>query len=183
MVEQALLRLSEELHRRVPSPNLCLAGGVALNVVANSRILREGPFERIFVQPAAGDAGGALGAALEVFHGVAGGPRGYVQEHAFLGQEVVAEPKSPKLTLPGDDDVVEEMVTRLAAGKTLGWVRGAFEWGPRSLGHRSLLADPRRRTDAPAHQLDDQTPGSVSALRARVAGRACRGILRDSRRW
>ncbi len=144
VLESAVLSLARELHRRVPSKNLCLAGGVALNVVANARLVREGPFERVFVQPAAGDAGGALGAALYVHHAVLGGERRFVQEHAFLGEPVIEEARDGARRLPDDDAIVEEMARRLVAGKTVGWVRGRFEWGPRGLGHRSLLADPRR---------------------------------------
>ncbi len=139
--EDTLLHLARELHRRLDCPNLCLAGGVALNVVANTRVLREGPFDHLFIQPAAGDAGGALGAALEIYHAVHGGPRGYRQEHAFLGAEVVPEPRGEPERLADDAAVVQAMARRLAEGETVGWVRGAFEWGPRSLGHRSLLAD------------------------------------------
>ncbi len=144
VLEESLLRIVSDLHRRVPSENLCLAGGVALNVMANARILRDGPFKRLFVQPAAGDAGGALGAALLVFHSMLGESRRFVQDDAFLGEAVFDESDANARRLPDEDAIVDEIARRLVAGKTVGWVRGRFEWGPRSLGHRALLADPRR---------------------------------------
>ncbi|MBI3844678.1 MAG: hypothetical protein HY292_08585 [Planctomycetes bacterium] len=144
VIETTLQALVRELHRRVPSENLCLAGGVALNVVANARLLREGPFRRLFVQPAAGDAGCALGAALWVQHAALGRDRCFVQDHAFLGEAIEPEPAGDARRLRDDDAIVDEIVRRLVAGEMVGWVRGRFEWGPRGLGHRSLLADPRR---------------------------------------
>ena len=144
VLEDSMLTLLHELKRRVPSENLCLAGGVGLNVVANARLLKEGPFQRLFVQPAAGDAGGALGAALHVWHAQMGKPRAYRMEHAFLGESVRPAPDDGALTLDDEDKRIDRMVDALLKGQTIGWVRDRFEWGPRSLGHRTLLADPRR---------------------------------------
>ncbi len=146
VLEEALLSLVNALHREVPSSNLCFAGGVALNVLANTRLLQEGPFDNLFVQPAPGDAGGALGAAQYIHHQFLGNPRCYVQDHAFLGEttRLSDEPLEGATVLPDEDAVVEETLKRLLDGKTVGWVHGRFEWGPRALGHRSLLADPRR---------------------------------------
>jgi len=143
-VEDALLALVAELHRRAPSENLCLAGDLALNAAAVGRIARDGPFRRLFVQPAAGDAGCALGAALHVHHAVLGGNRVWRQEHVFLGESVLAEPGPGSQPLCDDAAVVDALLASLLGDGLVGWVRGRNEWGPRSLGHRSLLADPRR---------------------------------------
>ena len=143
VVEQGLLTLTRELHKRVPSKNLCFAGGVALNVVANRKILEQNPFERVFIQPAPGDAGGALGAALYVNHVFLNSQRVYTQNHAFLGEAIDTEPFKGAREVSNEDNLIDEVVFKLAKGKTVGWVQGRFEWGPRSLGHHSLLADPR----------------------------------------
>ena len=148
VLEESLLSLTKQLHKQVPSKNLCLAGGVALNVVANSKILEQGPFENIFIQPAPGDAGGALGAALYVNHVELNAQRCFVQKHAFLGETATTNTsKNARETsreISDDDKLVDEVVNKLIHGNTIGWVQGRFEWGPRSLGHRSLLADPRK---------------------------------------
>lgn len=144
VLEQGLLTLVNELYKRAPSKNLCMAGGVALNVVANKIILEQGPFDRIFIQPASGDAGGALGAALYVQHVFLNAKRCYTQTHTFLGEAVHSEPFAGAREISNEDDLIDEVVNRLIEGKTVGWVQGRFEWGPRSLGHRSLLADPRQ---------------------------------------
>ncbi|MCG8462864.1 MAG: hypothetical protein MI919_41795 [Holophagales bacterium] len=143
VTEAALLRLLEELHRRSPSDNLCLAGGVALNVVANTVLLEKGPFRRLFVPPAPGDAGGALGAALEIHHRLGSGERSYRQRHVNLGENVLAQPREGHRHVPDEGELISEVVRLLTEGKTVGWVEGRFEWGPRSLGHRAILADPR----------------------------------------
>ncbi len=143
-VEDALLALVAELHRRAPGENLCLAGDMALNTAAVGRIVREAPFRRVFVQPAAGDAGCALGAALHVHHAVLGAERGWHQEHVFLGESLLAEPGPESAPLRDDAAVLDALLAALQSGGLVGWVRGRNEWGPRSLGHRSLLADPRR---------------------------------------
>ncbi len=146
-LEESLLTLTNQLYKHVPCKNLCLAGGVALNVVANSKILSQGPFEHIFIQPAPGDAGGALGAALYISHVHFNAKRGYIQNHAFLGESVstntAGSTRNHSREVSDEDKLIDEVVSMLVAGKTIGWVQGRFEWGPRSLGHRSLLADPR----------------------------------------
>ncbi len=142
-VEDALLALAAELHRRAPSGNLCFAGDLAGNGAAVGRLLRDGPFRQVFVPTACGDAGAALGAALAVHHAL-GGARRWTQTHAFLGEELLAEPGEGFRPLADDEAVVGALLERLLQDGLVGWVRGRFEWGPRSLGHRSLLADPRR---------------------------------------
>src|SRR5439155_1121483 len=126
--------------------------GVALNSVANGRILRETPFEELFVQPSAGDGGGALGAALYAHHAVLGHPRKFLMEHAYLGEEHSAADIKRFLDEHGvryeyfedDDRLIDRVVDALQTGKVIGWSQGRFEWGPRALGNRSILADPRR---------------------------------------
>lgn len=153
--ETILLRMVRHLHAQTGLKNLCLAGGVALNCVANGRLLREGPFERIWVQPAAGDAGGALGAALFVWHQllenprVPGAPDG--QLGSLLGPEFSDREIAETLTAGGavyrrvEDEATlcEETAALIAAGKVVGWVQGRMEFGPRALGNRSILGDAR----------------------------------------
>jgi carbamoyltransferase len=153
VLEETLLEKARWLHSRVPSPNLCLSGGVALNCVANGRILREGPFSRLFVQPAAGDAGGALGAAALAHAQLCGsrparerlrdvylGPRYEPDEIASLLRSLGVE----ALDCRGREaDLLEAVVDRLVGGRVIGWFHGAMEFGPRALGARSILADPR----------------------------------------
>ncbi len=142
-LERHLLSLARALHQRSGERYLCLAGGVALNSVAVGRLIAEGPFEDVFVQPAAGDAGGALGAALLG----AGSPRVRLTTAAW-GQDL--DPAATRATLDGygarysePPDIAEAVAERLAAGEVVGWMQGRFELGPRALGHRSILADPR----------------------------------------
>src|SRR2546425_7455195 len=152
VTEEVMLRAARALHARTGLSRLCLAGGVALNSVANGRILRETPFEELYVQPAAGDGGGAVGAALYVYHAVLGHARKFVMEHAYLGEE--HDEDKVQRFLDGENiryERVEDelhLVTRVSealdAGQVIGWHQGRFEWGPRALGNRSILADPRR---------------------------------------
>jgi len=150
--EDILLRMARHLQRRTGLKTLCLAGGVALNSVANGRILRETAFEDLFIQPAAGDSGGAVGAALYTWHVLLGKPRKFVMEHAYLGQEYDAQGIAdflvqndvPHDTYEDDEKLLARLVEDLIAGKVIGWFQGRFEWGPRALGNRSILADPRR---------------------------------------
>jgi carbamoyltransferase len=152
VIEEAVLRLAHQAHVETGSKNLCMAGGVALNSVANGRVLRETPFEGLYIQPAAGDAGAALGAALFGYHTVLGHPRSFVMEHAYWGEEHGADQIEGFLSEQGiayercgnEAELVERCVDSLAAGKVIGWLQGRFEWGPRALGNRSILADPRR---------------------------------------
>ena len=129
-----------------------MAGGVALNSVVNGRILRETPFEGLYVQPAAGDAGGALGAALYVWHLMLQKPRSFVMEHCRWGAQYpegeirqCLERSGVSFQQYGDDDrLLDRTVAALESGKVVGWFQDRFEWGPRALGNRSILADPRR---------------------------------------
>ena len=148
--EEAILRMVRQLHRTTGSENVCMAGGVALNSVANGRIVREGPFKNVFIQPAAGDSGGALGAALYAWHVLLGKPRSFVMEHAYWGQEYAPAEVAAFLREKGlpyreveDDRLLDELVDDLTGGRVIGWFQGRFEWGPRALGNRSILADPR----------------------------------------
>jgi carbamoyltransferase len=151
VTEEIVLRMARELHRSTGMKNLVMAGGVALNCVANGRLMREGPFEQIWVQPAAGDAGGALGAALFAEHCVLGHPRRFEMKHAFWGpsfsdaeiQQYLASRKAPYHSHPREQMIRE--TARLLDEKqaVVGWFQGRLEWGPRSLGSRSILADAR----------------------------------------
>jgi carbamoyltransferase len=151
LTERYVLALARRARRVTGERALCLAGGVALNCVANHRLEREGPFEAIFVQPAAGDAGGALGAAEWCSHVLHGEPRAPAMRHAFLGQGYDTDEVARFLDQAGvafvrhdDDDALDAAVAeRLARGEVGGWFQGRFEWGPRALGARSILADPR----------------------------------------
>ncbi len=155
VAEEVMLRLTRSLEREHGLENLCLAGGVALNCVANGRILRDGAFKNIWVQPAAGDAGGSVGAALEVWHQFLGQERKLngsrdLMQGAFLGpafaqQEVESRLKKvgANFAVSSDPEVVEQTATALANGEAVGWVQGRMEFGPRSLGARSILGDPR----------------------------------------
>ena len=148
-IEEAMLHLANHAHARVGGDALCLAGGVALNSVANHRIAAEGPFAHLWIQPAAGDAGGALGAALWAWHTVLGNPRGAGMVRADLGRQTptaltreLLDDLGARYTDVGDA-APERAAEDLASGKVLGWMDGRCEWGPRALGHRSILADPR----------------------------------------
>jgi carbamoyltransferase len=149
--EQALVKMATHLQRTTGARNLCLAGGVALNSVANTKLLRNAGFEQIFIQPAAGDAGAALGAAQYLWHVLLGKPRSFVMEHAYWGQEFSESQISAALAGTGaqpiesESELISRAVEDLTAGKVLGWFQGRFEWGPRALGNRSILADPRRK--------------------------------------
>ena len=151
VTEEILLDMANHLHRQTGLKKLCMAGGVALNSVANGRILRETPFEDLFIQPSAGDGGGALGAALWAYNTLLGQPRRFVLEHAFWGQSYSDSEVESFLRSEGiryerleEDRLLDRTVEGLQAGEVIGWYQDRFEWGPRALGHRSILADPRR---------------------------------------
>jgi carbamoyltransferase len=153
VLEEILLEAVTYLHSRVPSRNLCMAGGVALNCVANSRILRDGPFAELFVQPAASDAGGCLGAAALAHVRLTGErPAQGRLTHMYWGPATSVDDIAGMLagtSLHAHDyrgrpeELLEATVDRLAAGKVVGWFHGRMEFGPRALGARSILADPR----------------------------------------
>ena len=152
VTEEVMLRLARHAHTLTDARNLCLAGGVALNCVGNGRILREGPFERIWIQPAAGDAGGALGAALLGWHHYHNQPRkvsgdGDAQRGSFLGPAYDAAEFLKRATIPHEKLNEDELMSRVAKlieeGKVIGWFQGRMEFGPRALGNRSILGDAR----------------------------------------
>jgi carbamoyltransferase len=151
VTETVILHMVNDLHARTGMKYLCMAGGVALNCVANGRIIREGPFEDLWVQPAAGDAGGALGAALFVHNTILGNPRATRMEHSFWGpeysdteiQQYLDARGAPYRTL-SRDEMIRETARQLDEEQAVvGWFQGRTEWGPRSLGARSILADAR----------------------------------------
>ena len=152
VTEEAVLQMAQNAYKETGLKRLCMAGGVALNSVANGRILRETPFEELYIQPSAGDGGGAIGAALYGYHMVLGKPRQFVMEHACWGEEHGPSEVEEFLKRDGichrnfndEDKLIAYVVDRLQDGKVIGWSQGRFEWGPRALGNRSILADPRR---------------------------------------
>jgi carbamoyltransferase len=158
VTEEVVLRLTRSLAAETNMKNLCLAGGVALNCVANGVVLRDGRFKKIWVQPAAGDAGGALGAALAAYYHHKGMPRACVNDRdsmrgAYLGPEFSQSEIEKKLTavgakftVPTDDSLLDTTAEALAEGKAVGWFQGRMEFGPRALGARSILGDPRSAT-------------------------------------
>ncbi|MEZ5841604.1 MAG: carbamoyltransferase [Hyphomicrobiales bacterium] len=155
VTEEIVLRITRDLARSTGIRNLCLAGGVALNCVANGKVLRDGAFERVYVQPAAGDAGGALGAALAAYYEHLGNERVVdnrmdAMHGAYLGPEFSDDDIADRLDAIGaryrvvsDDALLSETVDALEAGHAVGWFQGRMEFGPRALGGRSILGDPR----------------------------------------
>jgi len=150
VTEEAMLKIASYLHRETKMDNLCLAGGVALNCVANGRILREGPFKDLFIQPAAGDAGGALGVAAYIHHSLLGNPRMAPMDDAYLGPEYSEDEIRTALERYGApwrrlerDDLVHEVAALIEGQTVIGWFQGRMEFGPRALGSRSILADAR----------------------------------------
>lgn len=158
VTEEAVLRTTRRLHEYTGESYLCMSGGVALNCVANGRILRESPFNDVWIQPASGDAGGALGAALAVWHrfldkerSSPGGNRDR-QQGSLLGTsyseaeiEAILRRMGAVYERRSSESLIEETASSLAAGKIVGWFQGRMEYGPRALGNRSILADPRRK--------------------------------------
>src|SRR3989454_4286512 len=152
--EEIMLRMARTAHRETGAENLCLAGGVALNCVGNGRLLREGPFKRLWIQPAAGDAGGALGVAQLIWHRYCKQPRRVTPEGdrmrgAFLGPEFSPEEIEQYLQSQGAlferlerQALLQRVACLLAAGKVVGWFDGRMEFGPRALGARRILGDP-----------------------------------------
>jgi carbamoyltransferase len=155
-LEEVYLGMLRTLHAETGTKAICLAGGVAFNCVANGKIFDATPFEEVYVQPAAGDGGLSVGAAFYVWHQLLGGPRRFVMDHAYWGpgysgEKIRAAVESAGLSRSGYRvrELAEEELTRAAArivadGKILGWFQGRAEWGPRALGNRSIVADPRR---------------------------------------
>jgi carbamoyltransferase len=186
VTEEVMLRLSRTLHRETGAEYMCMAGGVALNCVGNGRILREGPFKGLWIQPAAGDAGGALGAALTTWHQYEQQPRKVVPgkdsiKGSYLGpshtnEEIEAYLKkaaAPYVRLD-EDQLYARVAEELAAGKVVGWLQGRMEFGPRALGGRSILGDARNRDMQSVMNLkikyrESFRPFAPSVLRERVS--------------
>src|SRR5476649_2479470 len=155
VTEEIVIRLGRSVKKETGAKNICLAGGVALNCVANGKLLREGLFENIWVQPAAGDAGGAVGAGYAAYHGFMGQPRklnGHMDGMAgsYLGPEYTDDEIAERLTKAGGrltrltrEQMIEQTAQALADEKAIGWMQGRMEFGPRSLGARSIIGDAR----------------------------------------
>jgi carbamoyltransferase len=186
VTEEVMLRLARTLHKETGSENLCLAGGVALNCVGNGRVLREGPFRGLWIQPAAGDAGGAVGTALLATHRLEGRARktsppedamkgGYLGP-AFSNEEIerfLTGQNAPYVRL-GDAELLDRVADELAAGKVIGWFQGRMEFGPRALGGRSIIGDARSPQMQSVMNLkikyrESFRPFAPSVLRERVA--------------
>jgi carbamoyltransferase len=186
VTEEVMLRLTRALRRDTGMENLCLAGGVALNCVANGKILRDGHFRNLWVQPAAGDAGGALGAALAAYHGLLGGARevaaqGDAMSGGYLGPEFAQDDVERRLSAQqaryvvlSQTDMLDTVAGALAAGKAVGWFQGRMEFGPRALGGRSILGDARspdmqRTLNLKVKYRESFRPFAPSILREDVA--------------
>jgi carbamoyltransferase len=155
--EESAFRVLRAVHARTRLSRLCLAGGCAMNSVANGKIRANTPFEEVYIQPASGDNGTALGAALHAWH-ASGGQRGFVMEHGYWGPEFSdaaiqaalsarrqeVEPRATHAVIADPQELCERTAGRIADGKVIGWFQGRMEWGARALGNRSILADPRR---------------------------------------
>ncbi len=186
VTEEVVLRLTRSLAAETGLRNLCLAGGVALNCVANGKVLRDGRFDKIFIQPAAGDAGGALGAALAVYYSENSGravksvKQPDSMQGAYLGPSYAQSDIEQRLKAAGaifsvvdDEQLIEETAAALVGGQAVGWHQGRMEFGPRSLGNRSILGDPRSPTMQKALNLkvkyrESFRPFAPSVLRERV---------------
>jgi carbamoyltransferase len=150
-LEEVYLHIVSQLQEATGMTNLCLAGGVALNAVANGRIRPETSFDGLYVQPAAGDSGTAVGAAFHVWNQELGKPRRFVMTHAYTGPAYSDEEFASAVQTAGldatrleDDELFRSVAERIAAGDVVGWFQGRMEFGPRALGNRSIVADPRR---------------------------------------
>ena len=152
LTTEVVLSFAAYLHRATGLKHLCLAGGVALNCVANRALVEDGPFDRVFIQPAANDGGTALGACYYIWNQLLDKPRGQGLEHVFLGPEfsqadslaALAGKEYANLTEPSNGDIPTRVAQLLAQGEIVAWHQGRMEFGPRALGNRSILADPRR---------------------------------------
>lgn len=148
-VEEILLKIARNIHKETKQDNLCLGGGVFLNCVANNRLLEETPFKEIFIQPSAGDSGGALGVASYIYHSLLGNERNFVMRHAYLGPDYSREQikrvlikHNLKFKEFADCDLFKFTAKVISENKIVGWFQGRMEWGPRGLGNRSILANP-----------------------------------------
>jgi len=150
VTEEIVLRMVRHAAELTGSKNLCMAGGVALNCVANGRVVKETPYKDVFIQPAAGDAGGAVGVATYLYHTVLGNERKWKWEHAYLGPEYKTDEIRKFLDENGivykefdENGMLDATVQALIDQKTIGWFQGRMEFGPRALGARSIIADAR----------------------------------------
>ena len=186
VTEEVMLRLARSIHRETGADNLCLAGGVALNCVGNGRILREGPYKTVWIQPSAGDAGGAVGAALTAWHKFEDKPRIVdgttdTMQGSFLGpsytneviEQFLRQKEAPYVRLR-DEVLFDRLAEELAAGKIVGWLQGRMEFGPRALGARSILGDARSPKMQSVMNLkikyrESFRPFAPSVLRERVS--------------
>ncbi|MBN2331113.1 MAG: carbamoyltransferase [Candidatus Aenigmarchaeota archaeon] len=154
VTEDVIMKLLDHLHIMTKCDTLCMAGGVALNSVMNGKILRNTPFKRMFIQPAAGDGGTSLGAALYLYHSVLGRERGYVQSHSYFGpaysrEEIKAFLKENGIKhseFKSEKELISKTARLLAEDNVIGWFQGRMEWGPRALGSRSILASPMKES-------------------------------------
>lgn len=185
VTEEIMLRLVRTLHQLTGEVNLCMAGGVALNCVANGRILREGPFERIWIQPAAGDAGGAIGAALACWHRYLGKTRTADERDAMRGaylgpwftndaiRSFLDAQSIPYEYINNENDLINRVVDALSQEKVIGWFQDRMEFGPRALGNRSIIGDARSLAMQATMNLkikfrESFRPFAPSVLRERV---------------
>ncbi|NSL85694.1 carbamoyl transferase [Chitinophaga sp. Mgbs1] len=171
-----LLALTRHIHEVTGSSNLCLAGGVALNCVANKILFEEGPFEHIYIQPAANDAGTSLGAALYTYYNIYGGEhyRPFELKHTYLGpgytdEEIIYTLKGLDVNYEQVNDIEKTVAALISEGNVVGWFQGRMEFGPRALGNRSLLADPRnpemiKRMNRLVKHREDHRPFCPSVL-------------------
>ena len=152
ITEELMLSVCLEAYKITGSKNLCMAGGVALNSTANNRIINELPYDNVFIQPASGDGGGALGAALLMWNHVLNNKKRFVMDNVYYGEEYSDDQIKESFNknelnykfISSFDDLAEKVAMMISEGKVIGWFQGRFEWGPRSLGARSIIADPRK---------------------------------------
>jgi len=159
MYEEAFFHLLNHVYKKTKIPILCLAGGCAMNSVTNGKIFDKTPFKEVYIQAAAGDAGGALGAAFYVWHQILGHERNFVMENAYWGPQFSEAELSDELKVMSDElkkqeceitkiedekELCKKTAAEISAGKIVGWFQGRMEWGPRALGNRSIVVDPRR---------------------------------------
>ncbi len=181
LLELVMERMCRHLHERTGHTRLCLAGGVCLNITATSRVMERTPFEQIFIQPAAGDAGGALGAALYLTHALGTVERGPAMDSAALGpsfspaqlRRALKTQRASFRELP-DDQLVTEVARRIEQDQVVGWFQGRMEFGPRALGQRSILANPcsphmKTQLNAKVKHREEFRPYGVSVLLERAA--------------
>ncbi len=181
LLEEVVLGLLRQLADTTGLKDLCLAGGVALNCTMNGKILSETPFERVYIQPASYDAGTSLGAALYVKHQTLGAPRDFVMDHTYWGLDYSREACKAALDARGltyrelpDDALADAAADAITTGQILGWYQGRFEWGPRALGNRSIVCDPRQASmkDHLNHRIKHREgfrPFAPSVLEERAA--------------